>query len=208
MKKVRTGSRRQGAPVQRQAAAVLRPESTYCQELYARRLIGQVVCVGLQDGSYYVGKVMGVRNGELVLAGAKGRGKLKGKPHSRADQAKVSGLLGSLLGGGGGGGLGGLGSMLGGGGGGGLGGLGSLLGGGGLGGLGSMLGGGGLGGLGGLLGGGGAGAATGAGAAAGAGAGAGGLGGMLGMVGRFWPVIRMGFGAVKFIAPMIGKFFK
>lgn len=63
--------------------------------------------------------------------------------------------------------------------------------------LGSMMGGGGLGGLGGLLG--------------GSAAGAGGLGGMLGggmrlfgMVQRFVPVVKMGYGMIKSIKPFLG----
>lgn len=100
----------------------------------ARRLTGQPVCVVLNDGSYYIGTIRGVRNGQLLLAGKKGDGKVP-PPARQRGKAKVSGLF-SMLGGGGllGGGTAGSGAdgaaagATGGGFLGGLGGLGGLLG--------------------------------------------------------------------------------
>lgn len=70
-------------------------------ESSARMWVGHLVCVALKDGSYYVGRVAGVDNNEIVLAGVKGDGKISANPR-QADKAKISGLLGSLFGGGGG----------------------------------------------------------------------------------------------------------
>jgi len=92
----------------------------------ARRLAGEPVCVVLNDGTYYIGRIQGVQNGQLLLAGAKGQGRMRA-PASRKGKAKVkvSGLFpalgGGLLGGGagaagaaaGGGLLGGLGGLAG-----------------------------------------------------------------------------------------------
>ncbi|GIQ62595.1 hypothetical protein PACILC2_11630 [Paenibacillus cisolokensis] len=64
----------------------------------ASKWIGHTVCVGLKNGDYYVGRVVGVRNGELILSGMQGQGKLTDS-FTRQDKAKVSGLLDSLLGG-------------------------------------------------------------------------------------------------------------
>ncbi|CAM2866038.1 hypothetical protein PASE110613_05070 [Paenibacillus sediminis] len=58
--------------------------------------IGQWVCVVLHDGSYYVGKVADINNGEVVLHGVRGDGAMQeGKEPERA---QVSGFLGSLFG--------------------------------------------------------------------------------------------------------------
>lgn len=95
----------------------------------ARRLAGQPVCVVLNDGTYYIGRIQGVQNGQLLLAGRKGRGVMRASA-SRKGKVKVSGLFpalgGGLLGGtaaggagatagavGGGGVLGGLGGLAG-----------------------------------------------------------------------------------------------
>ncbi len=67
------------------------------EEHQARRWIGQVVCLALKDGRYYVGYISDIKNGEIILSGAKGAGKVSKKPRKR-DKAKVSGLLGTLFG--------------------------------------------------------------------------------------------------------------
>lgn len=72
----------------------------------ARRLTGQPVCVVLHDGTYYIGHLKGMRNGQLLLAGKKGQGRMRSVPSRNGKgkgKAKVSGLfpaLGSMLGGG------------------------------------------------------------------------------------------------------------
>lgn len=74
----------------------------------ARRLTGQPVCVVLHDGTYYIGHLKGMRNGQLLLAGKKGEGRMRSVPSRNArgkgkGKAKVSGLfpaLGGALGGG------------------------------------------------------------------------------------------------------------
>lgn len=68
-------------------------------EQQAYSLIGQVVCLALKNGRYYVGMITDVKNGEIILSGSKGAGKVSSKPRKK-DKAKVSGLLGSLFGGG------------------------------------------------------------------------------------------------------------
>jgi len=73
--------------------------SPIIQEKDAKVWVGHLVCAVLNDGSYYVGKVIDVNNGEIVLEGVKGDGRLSGDI-SQKDKAQVSGFLGSLLGGG------------------------------------------------------------------------------------------------------------
>ncbi len=73
---------------------------------------GQPVCAVLKDGRYFIGRIEGIENGELILSGIRG----KGHWHPRSEQAnraQVSGFLDSLLGGGAGGfgGAGGAGNM-------------------------------------------------------------------------------------------------
>ena len=96
----------------------------------ARRLAGEPVCVVLNDGTYYIGRIQGVQNGQLLLAGAKGQGRMR-TPASRKGKAKVSGLFpalgGGLLGGAAAGGAGAAGAAAGGGLLGGLGGLAGLM---------------------------------------------------------------------------------
>ncbi|MBO9596633.1 MAG: hypothetical protein J7559_02255 [Cohnella sp.] len=97
----------------------------------ARRLAGQPVCVVLNDGTYYVGRIQGVRNGQLLLAGTQGQGRMRASS-SRKGKAKVSGLFpalgGGLLGGAAAGGAGAVGATAGGGLLGGLGGLAGFMG--------------------------------------------------------------------------------
>ncbi len=93
----------------------------------ARRLAGQPVCVVLNDGTYYIGRIQGVRNGQLMLAGTKGQGRMR-TPASRKGKAKVSGLFPALGGGLLGGAAGGAGAAGAAAGGGLLGGLGGLAG--------------------------------------------------------------------------------
>lgn len=73
-------------------------ESQLVMERTARQWVGQLVCVAHKDGSYYVGKVMEVKKGELVLAGVKGDRRIKGRKKLKG-HANVSGLLGNLIGG-------------------------------------------------------------------------------------------------------------
>lgn len=97
----------------------------------ARRLAGQPVCVVLNDGTYYIGRIQGIQNGKLLLAGAKGQGRLRTYA-ARKGKAKVSGLFpalgGGLLGGAAAGGAGAAGAAGAAAGGGLLGGLGGLAG--------------------------------------------------------------------------------
>lgn len=159
----------------------------------ARRFLGQPVCIVLKDRSYVIGWLTEVEGGQVIVHGRKGRGKVKPSTIRSAEKARVAGLFapfgqaapaGGIGGIGGWGGLGGIGgpggpgtNPLGGG----------LFGGGGGGGL-----------LGSLFGGGNAG-----GAAAQAGGG-GGFMNMLGMIGKAWPGIRMGFGMLRTIIPLLG----
>jgi hypothetical protein len=90
--------------------------------------LGQPICAVLKDGSYYIGRVEGIKNGELILSGLKGSGRLH--PHSeQANRVQVSGFMNSLLGGGAGGQIGADsgGGSAGGAGLGGIGGLGGML---------------------------------------------------------------------------------
>lgn len=130
-------------------------------EIEARKWVGHLVCAVLKDGSYYVGNVVNVKNGELILSGMKGPGGIHSNDIAR-EQAKVSGLLGSLFGGGGGNPL--------------------------------------------NFGGGGANPLNFGAGAAGTGIAPAGnpLGG--GFLGKAWPGIRIGFGMLKFLWPMVGKF--
>lgn len=116
---------------------------------------GQMVCVVLNDGRYYIGRVEGVQNGELSLAAMGMDGTLP-PPLKHADKAQVSGFLGNLLGG--------------------------------------MLGGGGNGG----------GQAAEAEEVAGQETAAQGNGGFMS---KLWPTIKMGMGMVRFIWPLVSKFF-
>ncbi len=63
--------------------------------------IGHAVCVVLQDGSYYCGKISGVKRGKLILSGSRGNGSLPDNPElakAQISQLGFSGLLGSLTG--------------------------------------------------------------------------------------------------------------
>ncbi|MEC0092082.1 hypothetical protein [Paenibacillus macquariensis] len=63
-----------------------------------RKWIGYPVCAVLKDGSYIVGKVIDVKDNQLVIAGLEGEGKLSSHPNQR-EKAKVSGMLDMLFGG-------------------------------------------------------------------------------------------------------------
>jgi hypothetical protein len=160
----------------------------------AVRLLGHPVCVVLQDGSYYIGKIAAVRGDQLVLAGSRGAGKPRVSVR-RGKAVRVSGWLGGLMDG-----AGAFNSLMGAGGGG-------LFGGGaGQGAGGGLFGGGaGLGAGGGLFGGG-AGLGAGGAAAAQAGAGAGAGGGWLGTFKQVWPHVTFGFKVIKQIMPLFGMF--
>jgi hypothetical protein len=70
-----------------------------------KRLRGQPVCVVLNDGSYYVGWITGIKKNEFILSANKGQGKLNHTSSRHWEKAMVSGLfpaLGSLFGGAGG----------------------------------------------------------------------------------------------------------
>jgi len=67
-------------------------------ERAAKRSVGQLVCVAIQDGSYYVGRVVGVEHGELIISGVKGKNKLPRKANLKG-KAQVSGLFSNLIGG-------------------------------------------------------------------------------------------------------------
>ncbi|TVY01991.1 hypothetical protein [Cohnella terricola] len=78
-------------------------------------MTGRPVCVVLKNGNYYVGRIQGVENGQLVLSGYQAKGKYRpalSRSRRVSKKANVSGLfgLGSLLGGAGGIGAGGIGA--------------------------------------------------------------------------------------------------
>lgn len=151
-------------------------------------LLGQPICAVLKDGGFYIGSVQKVGDGYMVLDGFKGNNRVSANPQEGT--AQISGMLGSLFGGGGK--SANLGSMMGGGM---MPNLGSFFGGGGFPGMG-MGGGSGLG----------AGGVPGAGMSGGAGAGTGGApgGGMGGMFGSFGKGLRIGWNVLSFIMPMMG----
>ena len=59
--------------------------------------IGQPVCAVLNDGRYYFGTVVGIQDGEWVITGLQGKGRIS--PDTGPPRAQVSGLFDSLLGG-------------------------------------------------------------------------------------------------------------
>ncbi|MCC3376526.1 hypothetical protein [Cohnella sp. REN36] len=59
----------------------------------AKRLAGQPVCVELYDGRYYVGWIEGMEDGQLVLAGRQGEGRMHPAEPLRTRRAKIAGLL-------------------------------------------------------------------------------------------------------------------
>ncbi|XID94729.1 hypothetical protein ACF3MZ_09520 [Paenibacillaceae bacterium WGS1546] len=69
----------------------------------AGRMVGQPVCVELVDGSLYVGRIAGVRKGELLLAGREIPSKPRSRKRKGKRKARVSGFFpgetGSLFGG-------------------------------------------------------------------------------------------------------------
>jgi len=74
--------------------------------LRPERLVGKPVCVVLNDGSYYIGMLTGTDGSSIAMNGIRGSGRLtkgtrKRKGLRRGEQARISGLLGSLFGGGG-----------------------------------------------------------------------------------------------------------
>lgn len=140
----------------------------------ARRMVGHPVCLQLKDGSYYVGQIIGVRNGEVILSGVRGTGTLSQVPTAR-ERAQVSGLLDTLFGKGGssrqelspqpqpansfsygGFGMPGLGAS--------------------------------------------------AAPQPAAPAASGGLGALGGMVGKYWPTVKVGLGMLRYVWPLVGKF--
>ncbi|MBB6735988.1 hypothetical protein [Cohnella zeiphila] len=54
---------------------------------------GGPVCVVLRDGRYYVGWVRGVRDGQLVLSGLPGSGRMPASGPSRRQLARISALV-------------------------------------------------------------------------------------------------------------------
>ncbi|MEB3101527.1 hypothetical protein [Ferviditalea candida] len=142
-------------------------------------MLGHTICAVLKDGSFYMGSVRVVEDGYLVLDGFKGNGSVSANP--RTGTAQISGMLGSLFGGGG------------------MPNLGSMMGGGMMPNLGSMMGGGfpgmGMGGMGGTPG-------MVGGTGMGSGGAAGGRGG--GMFGSFGRGLKIGWNVLSFIMPMMG----
>lgn len=59
----------------------------------ARMMIGHPVCVELNNGSFYVGRIMGVEKGQLILSGKKGKGKLKSSSSKKQKRARISAIL-------------------------------------------------------------------------------------------------------------------
>ena len=64
---------------------------------HAEKWIGRPVCTVLQDGSYYIGQVKGIKNGKLVISGVKGSGRVSSS--TGPTRAQISGLIDSMLGG-------------------------------------------------------------------------------------------------------------
>lgn len=144
----------------------------------AKQWIGQPVYIELIDGRSYVGWVTDAKSEQLVISGQRTPRKTKKTAAKRAGKATVSGLFPGVLG-----------SLAGGGG--------SMLGGGKIPGFGGIGGGGIAGGIAGGLGGLGNFNKIGA---------FGGLGGIMGFIGNAFPVIKMGYGMIKSIMPMLKMF--
>ncbi|BBI34101.1 hypothetical protein [Cohnella abietis] len=59
----------------------------------AKRMKGHPVCVVLKNGSYYVGWITDVENGQLTLSGKKGKGRVKHTDSLRTKKVRVSNLF-------------------------------------------------------------------------------------------------------------------
>ncbi len=92
----------------------------------AKQLIGQPVCIVLNDGSRYIGCITRIEKDGLILSGKRGEGKRRRPSPHRSKKVKTSGLLSAFTGGAGpfnfspvdagaaeGGGFGGLGGFMG-----------------------------------------------------------------------------------------------
>lgn len=71
--------------------------ATNLLEQQAKMCIGQMVCLALKNGQYYVGMISDVRDGEILLSGTQGAGKISSKSKKKK-KAQVSGLMGALFG--------------------------------------------------------------------------------------------------------------
>lgn len=58
----------------------------------AKRLKNQPVCVVLKDGSYYIGRLHGIEQGQLIFSGTKGAGNFRNRSRVKSKQARISGL--------------------------------------------------------------------------------------------------------------------
>lgn len=58
-----------------------------------KRWMGQPVCIVLKDGSYYVGYITEVKNGEVTMNGQKGLGKMNRASIQHANKVRVSGFF-------------------------------------------------------------------------------------------------------------------
>jgi small nuclear ribonucleoprotein (snRNP)-like protein len=65
----------------------------------AKRLVGQPVCVLLNDGSCYVGTIHAIHDHKLILSETRNCGRVNLSDRSKTPEVQVSGLLDSLIGG-------------------------------------------------------------------------------------------------------------
>lgn len=81
------------APIKRE------PEARVQAVKKAKRLVGQPVCVLLNDGSCYVGTVQAIQDHRLILSESRNCGRVNRSDRSKKPEAQVSGLLDTLIGG-------------------------------------------------------------------------------------------------------------
>ncbi|WP_336786470.1 hypothetical protein [Paenibacillus sp. MMO-177] len=75
------------------------PEGRIHSVKKAKRMIGQPVCVLLNDGNCYVGTVQAIHDHQLILSETRNCGKVNLSNRSKKPEVQVSGLLDSLIGG-------------------------------------------------------------------------------------------------------------
>ncbi|EFM12298.1 conserved hypothetical protein [Paenibacillus curdlanolyticus YK9] len=80
------------APKKRKPEGVIAAKDAY-------RCIGQPVCVLLNDGNCYIGKVQAIDNHQLILSETRSCGRVKPSNRSKTPEAQISGLLSSMIGG-------------------------------------------------------------------------------------------------------------
>ncbi|NIK71898.1 hypothetical protein [Paenibacillus sp. BK720] len=83
----------------RKAPIKRKPEARVLAVKKAKRLVGQPVCVLLNDGSCYVGTVQAIQDHRLILSESRNCGRVNRSDRSKKPEAQVSGLLDTLIGG-------------------------------------------------------------------------------------------------------------